>query len=126
MSWNKSLTAFADQAADDLTQEQREMAAYALNQIISRSPVSSGAYRGNHRVTVNSENHSYDLTHVDKTGQMTLTEGLRIIGQVRQPFGRIVIQNNLPYGEALEDGYSKQAPAGVYSVATESTAERFK
>lgn len=125
MSWSRSLTGFAEHVERDLTERQKQIAAYALQQIIKRSPVDQGTYRGNHRVTVNGETHDYDLAESDRNGQRTLFEGMRIIGRISRPFGTVTIQNNLPYGEALEAGNSEQAPAGVYSVAEASTAARF-
>jgi len=126
MSWSRSLSGFTDQVEKDLTKKQKDMAVYALQQIIFGSPVMDGTYRGNHRVTVNGETQDYDLSTADKSGQMTLNEGLQVIGSISRPFGTVTIQNNLPYGERLENGWSDQAPAGVYSVAEQSTKERFK
>ena len=126
MGWSRSLDGFADQVEKDLTQRQKDIAAYALQQVITGSPVQDGTYRGNHRVTVNSQTRDYDLSIAGKSGQQTLFEGMQIIGRISRPFGSVTIQNNVPYGERLENGWSGQAPAGVYGVAEQSTKERFK
>ncbi|OJT01231.1 hypothetical protein [Marinobacter nauticus] len=125
MSWSRSLDGFADQVEKDLTQRQKEIAVYALQQIIFGSPVDSGTFKGNHRVTVNGVTGEYSLSMQDANGQRTLLEGMQVIGSISQPFGTVTIQNSLPYSEALESGSSQQAPAGVYTVAFNSTVQRF-
>lgn len=125
MSWSRSLEGFAKEVEETLTQRQKEIAAFALQQVIFGSPVDRGTYKGNHRVTVNGITLDYSLDIEDPNGQRTLMEGMRVIGSVSQPFGEVVIQQNLPYGRKIEDGHSGQAPAGVYSVAFNSTYQRF-
>ena len=125
MSWSRSLSGFAEQVEKDLTQKQKDMAVYALQQIITLSPVDTGTYRGNHRVTVNSETNSYDLSRVDKVSDSTQMDGLRQIGTISKPFGTVTIQNNLPYAEAIEFGHSSQPGRAVYGAAEQSTKERF-
>lgn len=125
MSWSRPLSGFADEVEKNLTQRQRQIAVYALQQVIFGSPVDEGTYKGNHRVTVNGVTGEFSLELQDDNGQRTLNEGLAVIGSISKPFGEVVIQNNLPYGEALEGGSSGQAPAGVYTVAFNSTVQRF-
>lgn len=125
MGWSRSLGGFADEVEKSLTQRQKQIAVYALQQVIFGSPVDEGTYKGNHRVTVNGVTGEFSLEMQDENGQRTLNEGLAVIGSISRPFGEVVIQNNLPYGEALEDGSSGQAPAGVYTVAFNSTIQRF-
>jgi len=126
MSWSKSLSGFADEAEKALTERQKDIALYFLQQVIVGSPVDEGTYRGNHRVTVDGITLDYDMSLKDAGGQMTLMSGMQQIGTVSQPFGSITIQNNLPYGERIENGWSMQAASGVYSVALNSTVEKFK
>tara|TARA_R100000789_G_scaffold98592_1_gene102826 strand:- start:818 stop:1201 length:384 start_codon:yes stop_codon:yes gene_type:complete len=125
MSWSKSLQGFAEEVEKTLTQRQKEIAVYALQQVIFGSPVDRGTYKGNHRVTVNGVTGEYSLDMEDPNGQRTLMEGMQVIGSVSQPYGEVVVQNNIPYGQRLEGGHSGQAPAGVYSVAFNSTVQRF-
>jgi len=78
--------------------------------IIKRSPVDTGAYRASHGITN------------DEPGER---EGIREGGDTFEigswsweiGDGMIYIFNNQPYAARLEDGWSKQAPAGVYAVA---------
>lgn len=134
MSWSRSLEAFADEVEKTLTQRQKEIAVFALQQVIMGSPVDKGTYKGNHRVTVNGVTMDYSLDITgggqkgslnDAIGQRTLFEGMQVIGSVSQPFGEVVIQQNLPYARRIEDGWSGQAGEGVYTVAFNSTVQRF-
>jgi hypothetical protein len=96
-----------------------------LQQVIVRSPVDTGAFRGNHRVSLNGEDKSYDESKLDTSGMNALAAGTAKIATAK--FGGLVyIQNNLPYGEALEHGHSKQAPLGIYSIAFMNVVNKYK
>lgn len=121
--WSKSLSGFAREVERTQNKRLRAAALQALTGVIERSPVDTGAFRGNNRVSVGSPDDGYDENASDSLpqgathGVEAFDEGFQIIGQVRDAFGVIYIQNNLPYAEALENGHSKnQAPAGVYAV----------
>lgn len=87
-----------------------------LQSVIVSSPVMDGAYRGNHIVSINKGDYSFDPNKQDKSGTATLNEGLSNIA--RMSLGDLVyIQNNAPYSVRLENGWSDQAPNGVYSIA---------
>lgn len=116
--WSNSPAGFLDQVEEDLVEQQKDMAAYALNRIISASPVDSGAYRRSHVVTVDSEDHT--------TQSATEAEGQAEIQSLSKPYGVLTIQSNSPYGERLEHGHSQQAPAGVYGRAVLATKARFR
>lgn len=115
--WSKSLSGFAREVEQTQNKRLRAAALQALTGVIERSPVDTGAFRSNNRVSVGSPDDGYDESATDATGDATQAEGLQIIGQVRDAFGVIYVQNNLPYAEALENGHSKnQAPSGVYAI----------
>lgn len=72
-----------------------------------------GLSRGNWQATVG-EPAKGVLPNVDQTGAVTIAAGEQVFGQV--PDGTFDIgwlTNNLPYIEALEDGWSKQSPQGM-------------
>ena len=123
--WSKSPTAFIKVVEDDLVDKRKEITAAALQAVISGSPVDTGAYKGNHRVTLDGVDLGYDLEVKDPGGSRTLAEGGAVIGQISTPFGESVIQNGIPYGSELENGHSQQAPAGVYGVAFDSVRAKY-
>lgn len=128
MAWKGTRpTAFVRTIERAITQRQKDIAAYALSRLILGSPVDSGAYRGNHRVTINGRTYEFDSDKTDAGGLATLNEGLQILGTISGAFNEVVIQNNAPYAQRLEDGGSAQGSGGnYYAIAFNSTVERFR
>lgn len=120
MGWKRRPTGFIPVAEGELNAMTRAIALQALTGVVERSPVDSGAFRGNHQVSVNVVDPSFDTLKQDRSGQATIAAGSSEIGGARNPYQIIYIQNNLPYSERLEDGYSAQAPNGVYQVTFDS------
>lgn len=86
--------------------------------LVRRSPVDTGRYRGNWQVTANST-PLYALNQYDKHGDKTIAEGKRAIFAIMRGGGAvrsIYFSNMLIYANALEYGHSKQAPAGVLGI----------
>ena len=102
------------------------IAMYCLRGIVQKSPVKTGRFRGNWIVSKNVDNtNKLDIT--DKNGGGAINRGSTTI----QSFDlkndtRIVIQNNLPYANRLENGWSKQAPNGMVSLTVNEASQRFK
>lgn len=118
-------TAFIGVVEDDLIKRRKEMTATALQAVISGSPVDTGAYKANHRVTLDGVDLGYDLEAKDPSGGQTLAEGEAVIGSIDTPYGTSTIQNNLPYAEVLEDGHSMKSPQGVYGPAMIALEEKY-
>lgn len=124
--WSRSLSGFAREVEQTLSSRQKEIAAYALAELITTSPVDQGAYKGNHRLTVNGRTYEFDPNKTDTGGQATLNEGMQILGTISGAFNEVVIQNNAPYSQRLEDGWSSQGSGGdYYANAFNNTRERF-
>lgn len=124
MGWDKTPSEFMITVKDDLTKHRRRIAMEVLQGVVMMSPVDTGRFRANNMVTVDAVGTSYsDVT--DKSGGPTIQKGGAVIGTVESPFGTITIQNNLSYAEALENGHSGQAPAGIYGVTFESIKAKY-
>lgn len=123
--WSTPPSAFIKVVESDLVDKRKEITATALQAVISGSPVDTGAYKANHRVTLDGVDLGYDLDARDPSGSQALAEGEAVIGQINTPFGESVIQNNIVYGEELENGHSAQAPQGVYGLAFVATKEKY-
>ena len=123
MTWNNQPSNFTLQLlseADDLT---KKITGDMLQQVVARSPVDTGAYRQNHRVSVGNVDTSYDL---NDTGNDSLSRGIRTI-QSGGGIGKVVhISNSLPYAVRLENGWSKQAPSGVYALSFQSIVNKYR
>ena len=126
MAWKNKPTNFALEIEKVGDEHLRKVSAEMLQQVIVRSPVDTGAFRGNHRISVNSPDNTYDLSTADKGGRATQQEGNQKI--LRAKLGDLVyVQNNLPYAVALENGHSReQAPNGVYALSCQSVASKYK
>ena len=123
MTWRNKPSSFSLQLISEADALTKKITGEMLQQVVVRSPVDSGAYRNNHRVSVGSVDKSFD---VNDTGSDSLSKGIRTI-QSGGGLGKIVyISNSLPYAEKLENGYSQQAPQGIYSLSFLSVVSKYR
>ena len=125
MSWKNPPTNFTLQVLRDGSELQRKITAAMLQGVILKSPVDNGAFRGNHRVSIGSVDYTKDFQKFDKSGTATIADGMAKILNVKLGM-RVFISNNLSYAIALENGHSKQASLGVYSLTFQYVCERYK
>lgn len=113
--WDRAPFLFADDIMTDAHKLQRGMAITVLNNLQLLSPVDTGRYRANHIVSFGSP----DMRYTDNKDGMSLAFSA-IDSLTPSALPVVYIQNNLPYAERLENGWSKQAPSGIYSLAYEA------
>ena len=75
--------------------------------IIKRSPVDTGRFRGNWQFTIGRPAQGQIASGGVPTSELVSASNSWQSGQT------FYITNNLPYGERLEYGWSKQAPQGM-------------
>lgn len=121
-SWNVDPARFIQVAENDLTDMMKTITLDAFGMIIRMSPVDTGAFRGNNRVSIGQPDNSYDVT---KTSQANKAEGEQAIASISVPYTTVYIQNNLPYAGRLENGSSMQAPAGLYGITFNSISQKY-
>ncbi len=115
--------------ADKITSEQvdlvrKKIALQALQGVVYKSPVDTGRFRGNWLVGV--EVIDLSTTSVpDPAGGLTVEKGTVKIEE-SVPMTAIWITNNLPYANRLENGWSKQAPAGMVAITVAEIETQFK
>lgn len=124
MGWKNKPSDFAALALKDADQHVKKIVGEVLQQVVVRSPVMDGEFRASHKVTLDSPDNSYQKEY-DETGSETLAQGLKVAAAA-QLGGRIYIQSNSPYGMALENGHSMQAPNGVYALSFQYVCEKYK
>jgi len=105
-----------DQAANVL-KEQANDAFVALvfesaSRIVKKTPVDTGRARANWNISQTAPDRSVSVA-TDTSGAIALG---RIAGNRTRLGTRTFLANSLPYIGALEDGSSKQAPAGMVKV----------
>lgn len=126
MSWKGSKpTDFAIQIKNDSAQHLKKVSAEMLQGVIVRSPVDQGAFRGNHKVSVNNPDTTYDKNLKDSQGNKTLLSESEKLKQLKLG-DTVYIQNNLPYAVRLENGHSQQAPLGIYGLTFLSVSSKYK
>lgn len=121
--WSTPPSFFSGVVKDELSKHVRVIAMAMLNEIVLRSPVDTGRFRGNNIVSVGSPVYT-STVNVDPTGAETINQGLSAMTGL-EPFTQVFIQNNLPYAVPLEDGHSKQAPAGIYAVSFNGVSQAY-
>jgi len=99
---------------------------YCLSGIVRKSPVDTGRFRGNWIVSKNQPNTQVRKT-TDKGGSNTINKGSSAIEAFDYKGDlRIIIQNNLPYANRLENGWSKQAPNGMVALTINEASQRYR
>lgn len=95
-----------------------------LSRIVLKTPVDTGRARGNWVVSIGERDYvERDVT--DKQGGNTImAEGGKVTALT--DLRTIWVQNNLAYIGSLEDGHSKQAPAGMVAVSIAEVESMFR
>ena len=120
MGWDRAPFLFADDIMQDAHRLQRGMAITLLNNLQLLSPVDTGRYRANHVVSFGSPDYRYTE---NKDGMSVAFSA--ITGMADNELPVVYIQNNLPYAERIENGWSDQAPNGVYSLSYEAAVAAY-
>jgi hypothetical protein len=100
-----------EQDIDDLV---HEIALETTRRIVLKSPVDTGRFRSNWFVSVNSP--SAQITDQIRSNEQVVFDAEAVV-MAHEKLPMVYIQNNLPYANRLENGWSKQAPAGMVSFA---------
>ena len=101
-----------------VSKETRAVALHVLSGVVMRTPVDTGRARGNWNTALGVASGRVSDSR-DPGGGNTVAAGSRVIGGHRD-FQQIVIDNNLPYITRLNDGHSRQAPAGFVEAVIAS------
>ena len=124
MAWTNKPTNFALDVVKNADDHLKKIVGETLQQVIVRSPVMDGEFRASHKVTLDRPQNAYEKGF-DLSGGATLAEGLK--GASTAKIGGLVyIQTLSPYGTRLENGWSQQAPNGVFALAFQSVASKYK
>lgn len=98
----------------------------SLRGVVRKSPVDTGRFRGNWIVSKNAANTTSSQV-TDKNGGQTITKGSGVIDTFKvDTDSRIIIQNNLPYANRLENGWSKQAPNGMVALTVAEMQRKYR
>ena len=84
----------------------------AISRIDMRSPVDTGRFRRNWTLSIG----GMDAGTTEAVGSNVAANNAKADAYPQDAFPVIYLQNNLPYAERLENGYSKQAPNGMVGI----------
>ena len=124
MAWKNKPTNFALEVVKNADDHLKKIVGETLQQVIVRSPVMDGEFRASHKVTLDSPQNSYEKGF-DLSGSATLAKGLKVASTAKIG-GLVYIQTLSPYGTRLENGWSMQAPHGVFALAFQSVVSKYK
>ena len=130
MAWKNKPSNFALEIQRVGDEHLRKVSADMLQGVIMASPVMDGAFRSNHRVTVNKTTNETVPSNGNRSPKGTLDQQVFAegAGQILQAKlgDSVYIQNNLPYALRLENGHSQQAENGIYALTFLSVASKHK
>lgn len=124
MAWKNKPTNFAIEVLKDADDHLKKIVGETLQQVVVRSPVMDGEFRASHKVTLDSPQNTYEKGF-DLSGSTTLAEGLKVASTAKIG-GLVYIQTLSPYGTRLENGWSQQAPNGVYALSFRYVCEKYR
>ncbi|EGK71906.1 hypothetical protein METUNv1_01684 [Methyloversatilis universalis FAM5] len=106
----RSIDRFIAKANGNVDKAVRQTVVLCAQGVVLRTPVDTGRARGNWVLGVGTINSGTSAAN-DPSGAGAIG---RIAAEVAASRGRVFyVTNSLPYIQRLEDGYSKQAPAGM-------------
>lgn len=111
MGWKgKKPTDFSFEVTKTAEEKVKKITMDAVQSLVVSSPVDTGAYRASHIVSIGSGDFGVREPETNPI-QDAAIQALKI------KLGNLVyIQNNKAYAPRLENGWSDQAPQGIYST----------
>ncbi|WP_116654422.1 HK97 gp10 family phage protein [Pelagibacterium sediminicola] len=119
-SFSDQIAAFARKTEAKIETAIRKIALDVFSEVILKSPVDTGRFRGNWQVAIG-DVPTGTLEVEDKTGTVTIGKVQAEVLNLKAG-DTIYLVNNLPYALPLEYGHSGQAPEGMVRI----TVQRFK
>lgn len=98
----------------------RKTALELQSQMIQASPVDTGRFRANWQCGIGAVNQT-TTNRAGKVGYAALGRTSEAL-QGWKPGQTIYLTNSLPYAKRLENGWSKQAPAGIVALTVQNYA----
>ncbi|HEM7793353.1 HK97 gp10 family phage protein [Acinetobacter nosocomialis] len=120
MGWKgKKPTSFSLEVSKAAEAHVKNIVIDTVQSLVNLSPVDTGAYRASHIVSVGSGDYGI-------RGPETNAIQDAAIQAVKFKLGSLIyIQNNQPYAERLENGWSDQAPLGIYNTTFHYITQKY-
>lgn len=118
------LSRIAEKARGNVDLAIRKIMLEAFTSVVQMSPVDTGRFKGAWQVGYRLPNTRTDAP-ADKNGGATIGRITSDIAAAKIGDGSIFLTNSLPYSIRLENGYSKQAPAGMVAITMARISARY-
>lgn len=106
--WTIPLQRLTEKAKGDLATVVRKATLDAFTRVVLKSPVDTGRFRANWNFSVGAPDYGVTPSTNQARGQTEAAKALSVqVGTIAY------LSNGLPYARRLENGWSKQAPAGM-------------
>jgi hypothetical protein len=122
-SWSALPSVFLGLVEQAVVERHKAIVLAMMGEIILRAPVDTGRFLANNIVSIGAPVY-YSIDAIDKTGQETRAKAEAELAALK-PYTVTYTQNNLIYAGPLEDGHSRQAPAGIYGIAFYGVSQGF-
>ena len=119
-SFEDDLRNFEGKTERKMTQIGRKVALELFKRVIYKTPVDTGRARSNWQVTIGTT-ASGTVEIDDKSGAATMGKAVADSRGFKAG-DTIYLTNNLPYIRRLEEGWSRQAPAGMVALTVQEFA----
>jgi len=120
MGWKgKRPTEFSFDVAKTAEDQIKKITMDAVQSLVVSSPVDTGAYRASHIVSVGSGDYGVREPSTNAVQDAAIQAVKFKLGSL------IYIQNNQPYAERLENGWSDQAPQGIYKTTFTYISQKY-
>jgi hypothetical protein len=116
-SFEDDLNKFQRKTVNKMDQVVRKVALELFTRIIYKTPVDTGRARSNWQVSIGTP-ASGTVEIDDKSGNATVSQATAKSAGFKAG-DTIYLANNLPYIRRLEEGYSRQAPAGMVTLTVQ-------
>ena len=124
MGWKNKPTNFSLEVLKNADDHLKKIVGETLQRVVVLSPVQDGEFRASHKVTIDAPQNAYEKGF-DLSGNETLNQGLKVASTAKIG-GLVYVQTLSPYGLALENGHSQQAPNGVYALSFRYVCEKYR
>ena len=119
-SFEKELQRELDEQKKEQKDTFRKLVFTTFTDVVKRSPVDKGYFRANNLIQSVTPNRA-TVDSTEGAGKLANDAKVKIDSTRVNDGTTIFITNNLPYADRLENGYSKQAPTGIYKIAEART-----
>ncbi|NAR50111.1 hypothetical protein GPS59_14275 [Acinetobacter haemolyticus] len=124
MGWKKKPSSFAVNVKQDAEALIKNIGRDLVQGVVTSTPVDTGAARANW-IASSEPTKEFDAQASDKSGQGTINKAFVFYARNVRLGSLIYLQNNLPYIEKLENGWSDQAPKGMVSTTMNAIKQKY-